>query len=102
MADEKKQPIGALWEKTSQSGTVFLSGDIEIDGVKHPVVCFQNGYKKESKHPDWRIFKSEERQQGGSGERRPAPQPAREEQRHSRPHDTPVYDPPLPEDDIPF
>lgn len=49
--------IGALWEKSSSKGTYF-TGQIEIKGVKIPIVCFVNNYKKEDKHPDYRIFVS--------------------------------------------
>lgn len=61
MADEKNQSIGALWEKQSKKGTWF-SGQIEIEGEKIPIVVFKNDYKKEDKHPDWKIFISQPRE----------------------------------------
>lgn len=45
--------IGAVWKKTSQSGTSFLSGKLE-DGT--PIMIFKNDKKVEgSKQPDYRI-----------------------------------------------
>lgn len=54
----KEKDIGALWVKQGAKGQ-YLSGYVEIDGQKHPIVCFLNSYKKEAKHPDYRILKSE-------------------------------------------
>lgn len=56
MADQEK-PIGALWAKESERGAYF-TGEIEIDGVKTKIVAFQNSFKTEDKHPDWRILRS--------------------------------------------
>lgn len=54
---EKQNDIGALWVKTSTKGQ-YMTGTIEIGGVKTNIVCFLNTNKKEAKHPDWRILKS--------------------------------------------
>lgn len=56
----KGKDIGALWVKRSPKGE-YLSGYIEIDGKKHSIVCFLNGYKKEQKHPDYKVYPSEPR-----------------------------------------
>ena len=56
--DEKKKDIGAMWLHTAQSGTKYLSGVIEIDGVKHQIVMFKNNYKEQEKHPDYKIYPS--------------------------------------------
>lgn len=56
MAEENKS-IGALWEKKSGKGTWF-SGSIETNGEKIQIVVFKNDYKKEEKHPDYKIFVS--------------------------------------------
>ncbi len=53
----KEDELGALWLKTSAKGD-YLTG--KINGVD--VVVFQNSYKTESKHPDWRVFKSQPRE----------------------------------------
>ena len=66
MADQKD--IGALWAKTSKKGTSFLSGYINIDGRKVEVVCFFNQHKKESKHPDYKVYLSEPREQRAQAE----------------------------------
>ncbi|MEO5367900.1 MAG: DUF736 domain-containing protein [Magnetococcus sp. WYHC-3] len=57
---DKKDKIGAAWKKVSKKGVKFLSGEIEINGFKTPIVMFVNSYKEEnSKQPDFIIYKSE-------------------------------------------
>lgn len=49
--------IGGIWEKVSKKGTKFLSGSIEIDGVKHRFTAFRNQYRKaDNNQPDYNIF----------------------------------------------
>ena len=56
------EKIGALWIKASTRGD-FLSGNIEIDGKKIPIVCFKNTLKKEGeKTPDYNILISKLRE----------------------------------------
>lgn len=55
---EKQKDIGALWLNESKSGTKYMSGSIEIDGVKHKIVVFKNNYKEQEKHPDYKIYLS--------------------------------------------
>lgn len=55
MADKS---IGALWLNESKAGKKYMSGSIEIDGVKHKVVVFKNDYKEEDKHPDYKVYPS--------------------------------------------
>lgn len=53
----KLERIGALWLKSGQTGNRFMSGVINIDennSIK--VLVFKNGYKEESKHPDYVIY----------------------------------------------
>ena len=50
--------IGALWLKKGKNGT-FMSGVVEIDGIKTEIVVFKNDYKKEDKHPDYKIYLSD-------------------------------------------
>lgn len=57
-----KKDCGALWLNTAKSGTKYMSGVVEIDGVKHKIVVFKNNYKKDEKQPDYRIFPSEPRE----------------------------------------
>ena len=54
--------LGVLWAKSSARGEYF-TGSIEIDGTKHQIVVFKNGNKKSDKAPDWRILKSQPREQ---------------------------------------
>jgi uncharacterized protein (DUF736 family) len=48
--------MGALWKKTNKNNKKYLSGYVEIDGKKHPVVIFSNEYKKEEKHPQFIVY----------------------------------------------
>lgn len=59
----KENEIGALWSKESKAGQKYLSGVVEVNGVKQKIVIFKNNYKQEDKHPDYRILKSEPRGQ---------------------------------------
>jgi len=52
---DKEKPVGALWKKEGQYGH-YYSGEIEINGEKIRIVCFANQHKKESKHPDYKIY----------------------------------------------
>lgn len=68
------QSIGALWLKTGARGE-FMSGNIEIDGVKHDIVVFPNSAKQPGERsPDWRILPSQPRDQGNSRVPQGAPQ----------------------------
>ncbi len=49
--------LGALWIRNSAKGQ-YMTGNIIIDGVAHPIVCFTNQHKKSATQPDWRILKS--------------------------------------------
>ena len=55
-----KKDIGALWSKRGAKGD-YLSGYIEINGVRQSIVCFINSRKKEVKHPDYNILPAEKR-----------------------------------------
>lgn len=50
--------IGGLWLKTGKGGAKFMSGSIEILGVKHKFIVFKNRYKTTEKHPDYIILPS--------------------------------------------
>ena len=56
---EKQKDIGALWLNVSKAGTKYMSGSVEIDGVKTKIVVFKNNYKEEEKHPDYKIYLSQ-------------------------------------------
>lgn len=71
--DTKRKDIGAFWIKTSKAGDKFMSGHIEINGVKHDVVVFKNGYKKEDKHPDYKVYLSNDRPAPADSTRAPVP-----------------------------
>lgn len=53
--------LGALWQKSSSKGDYF-SGVLEINGEKHEIVVFANGFKEATNHPDWIVYKSKPRE----------------------------------------
>lgn len=53
----KRQNIGALWARRSQSGREYLSGQIE----GRAVVVFRNTFKRQAKHPDYVVLPAESR-----------------------------------------
>lgn len=57
----KDDKLGALWFKTGPKGDYF-SGEVEIDGTKHKLVVFANGFKDAENKPDWIIYKSRPRE----------------------------------------
>ena len=66
----QKRECGALWlrQSTNQkyfSGHVTLQDEMGVV-TKQNLVIFSNKFKKEDKHPDFRIYKSEPRQQDES------------------------------------
>ncbi len=60
MSDKNPNELGALWKKVSQKGE-YMSGTLTINGEKINIVCFENRYKKEDKHPDWIVLRSKGR-----------------------------------------
>lgn len=76
MAEQEKS-IGALWEKKSSKGTWF-SGSIEVDNKKISIVVFSNDFKKEDKHPDYKIYVSQPKKQEMAGE--PIEEPKEDEE----------------------
>ena len=57
-----EKSIGAFWKKSGKNGD-FWTGQIEVDGKTVPLVMFVNNHKKESKHPDLKVFLSRPREQ---------------------------------------
>ena len=53
------EKIGALWLKQNKNGKKYLSGVLEMNGEKVKIVVFKNTYKKDDKHPDYIIKRSE-------------------------------------------
>ena len=52
----ENQSIGALWKHKTDEGLVYLSGTIEVGGNEYRIAVFKNKYKKEDRHPDYRIL----------------------------------------------
>ena len=70
--DWKERELGALWVKKSLSGTQYMTGHIELkdDSGKVQLVVFKNKHKynedgtvSNDKAPDFRLYKSEGRDQ---------------------------------------
>jgi uncharacterized protein (DUF736 family) len=68
---ENSDSIGAMWIK-EKNGKKYMTGVIEINGEKINIVVFKNGYKKEDKHPDYRILRSRSKSElSGNSEQLP-------------------------------
>jgi hypothetical protein len=81
---DNKNQLGALWEKISQRGLNFYSGEVVIPegmkpGEKIQLVLFKNDRKEPgSKQPDWRIYLSDKpTTPTGGGNRAPVAPPNR-------------------------
>lgn len=57
-----EKSIGALWKKQGNKGE-YMTGNIEIDGGEFKIVVFANGFKDKETQPDYRIYKSQPKQQ---------------------------------------
>ena len=92
MSDEQKnnewkeRELGALWVKKSLSGTQYMTGHVELKDStgKVQLVVFKNKHKynedgsiANDKAPDFRLYKSESREERQDGEgSEPAKEPA--------------------------
>lgn len=74
--DQKRVKMGALWGK-QVNGQEMFSGEIEINNVKHRIVCWKNGYKQKPNQPDYNIyadtFVPQQREQSADPSLPPAP-----------------------------
>ena len=70
--DWKERELGALWVKKSLNGTQYMTGHIELRDAsgKVQLVVFKNKHKlnedgtvANEKAPDFRVYKSEDREQ---------------------------------------
>jgi len=60
---EDRSDIGALWKKESRDGQKYLSGVVKLeDGTTVRIVVFSNRYKKSENQPDFRIYRSREKE----------------------------------------
>ncbi len=76
---ERQQSIGGLWLKEKKDGGKYMSGSIEVAGQKVQIVIFRNTHKQEGeKTPDYRIYESKPREEGG-WEKRPQAEAKRRE-----------------------
>jgi len=60
-----EREVGALWKQQSNKGTKYLSGHIKMangETEQVRVVVFANKDKKNTKAPDFRMYRSEERE----------------------------------------
>lgn len=56
----ENEKIGALWLNTSKAGNKYLQGTIDTEQGKIKIIIFKNNAKKQDKHPDYVIFRSED------------------------------------------
>lgn len=56
----ENEKLGALWLKTSKAGKKYLQGTIDTKQGKIKITILKNNKKKEDKHPDYIIFRSED------------------------------------------
>lgn len=61
MADQR-QSVGAIWIKEGKNGKKYMSMKLGDNWY----VIFKNAFKKEDKHPDYRVFEQQERQEGAN------------------------------------
>ncbi|MGE0450863.1 MAG: hypothetical protein AB7Q29_14915 [Vicinamibacterales bacterium] len=54
-----EQKMGALWRKETRDHQEYLSGEVVVDGQKHRLVVFRNGYKANDRQPDFIIYRDE-------------------------------------------
>ena len=103
MNDNKRDDeLGALWEKTSENGP-YMTGSVQVNGVKVDIVVFPNKYRKAENHPSYRILASRPKEERTSTRRdeaqyqpeqcrNPRP-PSRHETLGVRPEDQPGFNP---------
>jgi uncharacterized protein (DUF736 family) len=53
---ERQTSCGAIWRKQDRNGKDYFFIVITIGDKKMSFNAFENTYKKEEKHPDYRIF----------------------------------------------
>lgn len=54
------QKIGALWIKEQRGGGEYMSGELEIDGVKRRIVVFRNSYRTDAnRQPHYIIYRDQ-------------------------------------------
>lgn len=58
----KEDRIGALWSKKGPKGD-YMTGQLELNGEKIPVVVFFNANKTKDTQPDWSILRSRPKEQ---------------------------------------
>ena len=70
------RPIGALWQKKSQSGTTYLSGVIN-NGVfgECAIVVFKTMEKRSDASPDFIVYASTAQRQNGTPATSAQPEP---------------------------
>ena len=57
-----QRELGALWKRESPNQK-YLTGKLQVDGKEVNVVVFSNRHKSKDNQPDFRVYKSEPRNQ---------------------------------------
>lgn len=80
--DWDKADIGVLWQREQKNGSIYFTGKVKVNDVETEVVIFSNKNKYNQngeviadkiKHPDFRIYLSEKREQSPAPVQTPAP-----------------------------
>ncbi len=70
----KERDIGALWKREGK-GQRYLSGKLTVKGEQVDIVVFVNKFKEKENQPDFRVYYSKPRDEGGSaGQSSPSPE----------------------------
>lgn len=59
MSNSKLIELTAVWEKKDKNGDIFMTGKLG----KMSIIIMKNKFKKDEKHPDWRIFVRESQEE---------------------------------------
>jgi len=49
--------VGALWVRQTRDGAEYYKGTIELEGRRHQIVVFRNGYKTTDRQPHLIVYK---------------------------------------------
>jgi uncharacterized protein (DUF736 family) len=60
-----QRELGALWKRESPNQK-YLTGRIQVDGKEVNVVVFMNKHKSKDNQPDFRVYRSKDRNEGES------------------------------------
>lgn len=58
MSDSSRTKIGSLWIRQSRGNVEYMSGELELDGVKCRVTVFRNSFRTEAnRQPHYHVYR---------------------------------------------